>query len=404
MTEIASLTMRLSPRPIRFSHTVVTDPAGDYAPLSGGDLVYTAFFQNPAEVPNTINPITVPFNQPIQVQGVTTTVSSIEGFWRRPGFQEEFISLGQLTDLGGGNWEIATGFEAIIFESGVDHGSAPWTDIDFVAKIVSPEGVTWTAIIDTNISHAQPGVPATNTIDPLFGSDCISAQGALAYSLESTEVAAGQWVARCCDPAGVVEYRFDYEGDWATGTFSLLHASYGGGHDFDINVTGGQINVTSEATIQPFAVALTHGIADATRQQIRLVVRPHVATPDVKLYKSASFTTGVIDNSKWGSTTDQQGDAGDRGNLLTAYTTWQVGTDSAGLPSLTGILREFFMGVDAQENEGQYGLFGDASTHWRLDGSTANGDHGDLDDDEVGQEYQVFIVGGAGFSVCWTTA
>jgi len=399
MTEITNVILKLSPRPLRFSHTEITAPAGNFAPLVGGDLVYTAFFQNPAETANTTDPITVPFNQAIQVQGVALDVSTIEGFWKRPGFEDEWTSLGQLTDLTGGNWEVAVGFEAVIFESGTDHGSAPWTDIDFKAKLISPQGVSWTDTIDVNISHSLPGVPASSTIDPTFESDCLTVQAAIAYGMASTEAAALSWVANCCDPKGTIEFRYDYEGDWATGLETFFWGTYGGGHNLKIFTGGaGDIIVRSDSASDTFNAVLTHGLADAARKQIRIVVNVHDVPPTAKIYVRDAGQSVRDDTGGWGTVVDTQSDGADNGRLDEDITTFSVGLGTAGTPTLLGVMREFFIALDREEN---LGTFDQAVSHWRLDNSAFSGIFDSLDDDEEALEFQLKIVGGAGFSVCW---
>jgi len=393
MTEVSSLVMRLSPRPIKFSHTTVTAPAGDMAPLVGGDLVYTAFFQNPTDIANTVDPTTVPFNEAIKVQGVATDVSSIEGFWKRPGFQETFLSLGQLSDLGGGNWEIASGFEAIIFESGVDHGSAPWTDIDFVAKLVSPQGVSWTATIDTNISHV---VPAPNTIIPIFEpgfeDDCLTIQSSVFYYLQAgSDVTDLDW----SNTSFGIASRWDLKADWATGVFWLFYAT-NGVKTVQMWMDTGTFHVHADGT-SDLDASFALGKSDGERWQLYVNIDDNDSDAVWKIrMRDPAVTNRLLENTS-GTTTLVSGVAD-----AVVLDIWpDMTTISIGGPTQLG--RNALSGT-------LYGWWiqksGTVLTKWDSRGVTdISGLDGDdfLDKTDTPAGWTLEVEGSSDFSICWLT-
>jgi len=354
--------------------------------------VYTAFFQNPVDIADTVDPITVPFNQPIQVQGVSTDVSSIEGFWKRPGFQDEFVSLGQLTDLGGGNWEIATGFEAIIFESGVDHGSAPWTDIDFVAKLVSPQGVTWTSVIDTSISHVEPSPESFPIFDVTFEDDCLTAQGSTFYYLQAgSAVTARNWEN---DSFGT-EFSFDLEEDWATGVFWLFYAT-NGTKTVQIWIDTGTLHVHADGTADLDAsVAL--GKSDGERWQLKVNIDTLTLTTEwvVDMRDPAVFDKNLTEGGDWTAIVSEVADAD------TSVTWPDMTTISIGGP--TQLARNALVG----------GLFGwrirragTVFTQWDSRAVTdIDGSDGDSFNDKntTPQGWTLEVEGSSDLSICWRT-
>lgn len=183
---VSGISLRLSTRPLRYSRTDLIDPGfGPFSPLVGGvSLAYTAWFQNPLETSNYIDPITVPSNEAISVVSVPADVTSVLVYYRRDGGPAKLLSA--LVDQTGGNWSVS-GKELLPMDS-PQHGNAPWEDIEFRAKFISPEGVTWhSAWTEVIVSHAAPtGLPGWTGGGPEwtwpgwgggFLSDCLAAVG-----------------------------------------------------------------------------------------------------------------------------------------------------------------------------------------------------------------------------------
>lgn len=391
MPKILGLALKLSSRPMTSSAFSISDPAGSYPgdQGSGADYTYRVTDLRPTSV---ILDDTV---AKIKMTGVAANVSSIELYWRRPGVVEDATSIGLMTDDGGGIWTFSA-WDAIITEQSTLHGAFPWTDIDFSFKVVSPSGVKYIAWQDVTLNKPTY-VPDTSTIDPTLEGDCTTPQVAVAYGFDSTEIAAQDWVPDCCDPQGTIQYRFDYEGKWATGNQNFVQGTYTGGDVFQIFIDSALVAVRSDT----YSVNLTHGLLDDARWQIKLEIMVHTTPVVTKLYKRDPVLGLALDDDTSWTLVTSGSDGADDGSYLKVTNAMGVGKTTGGAPHLTGIMRAWKMGVCSEEGEDDFGWLGQAHSEFRLNDALFDGTQDSTADDTTAVEWILKLVGGAGVTVCW---
>ena len=412
MTEISNLVLRLSTRPVRFSYSDLEAPdSGELSPLVGGDLAYTSWAQGPSGTSNQTDPTTVPLVEAITIAGVDTTATSVEVYWRRPG-KQGMTSMGYATDQGGGTWTIAAGFEAVVFEASSDHGSFPWNDIDFLAKIISPEGVRWGAWIDVGISFTDLTPPTDTSIESSYGFDVTyyvdcstSHSGNLDgyYFSASATVEALDW---SLDDGGTF---IDYEGNWASDTIQFFEGYVGPiGNQKYVRLTwygstnewwlSGAFAPQNTASVLP-GMAWPNGVSERaqvkvivyrdTATQIRMVVETRTLDGDKQVDVSADAPNNYTQQD---TDTDATVGASVWGDLDTAVT---IGGDGAG-DCFTGNLRE--MVVTYYDENRSATLF-----EFRADEVTDyDGTDGGTFTDGQGNTWAINLIGtGASNGICW---
>jgi hypothetical protein len=162
MGKVLGFNILLNLRAGQVAYTDLTDPSAAVQGVTGGDtLIKNYTFKDDDDIVDTAAPTKLvgPEN-PFQVTGVSSTVSSIQVLARRTTYTQPRPwshdgGDGYLTDQGAGVWESTVSpsdIETDLWDDPV-HGSSPWSDVQIAFKITDPEGVTWTQWYDFTITH-----------------------------------------------------------------------------------------------------------------------------------------------------------------------------------------------------------------------------------------------------------